>query len=261
MSAGYDPDHFAALFAVEDRHFWFGARNLALHTVIDDIAPQLTAGYRVLEIGCGTGNTLRMLKHACSTASMIVGIDLFDEGLVYARRRTGLPLIRARIEQAPFAVSFELVGMFDVLEHIEDDLASLREVRALTATGGYLLLTVPAHMTLWSRFDEESHHCRRYEPDELGERLTTAGFSVEYLTPFMATLYPLARVSRWFTGRANAVRRRLGIEPRSAVMNDLSVRPVINDVIAFLLRHEAPMLRRRRLLPMGTSLLAVARAI
>jgi SAM-dependent methyltransferase len=261
MSPGYDPDHFAALFAVEDRHFWFGARTLALQTVIDDIAPGLPAGYRVLEIGCGTGNTLRMLKHACSGASLIVGIDLFEEGLVYARRRTGLPLVRARIERAPFAVPFEVVGMFDVLEHIEDDRASLREVRALTAPGGHLLLTVPAHMALWSRFDEESHHCRRYEPDELRDRLTAAGFSVDYLTPFMAALYPIARVSRWLTGRANDVRRRLGIESRSAVMSDLAVRPVINDLMGFMLRQEAPILRRRRRLPLGTSLLAVARAV
>jgi len=261
MSPGYDPDHFAALFAVEDRHFWFGARNLALSTVIDAIAPQLPAGYRVLEVGCGTGNTLRMLQHACSGASLIVGIDLFEEGLVYARRRTGLPLVRARIEQTPFAVPFEMVGMFDVLEHIEDDRASLREVRGLTAPGGYLLLTVPANMALWSRFDEESHHCRRYEPDQLRDCLAAAGFSVDYLTPFMVTLYPIARVSRWVSSRANDLRRRLGFESKSAVMNDLVVRPVINDLMRFMLRQEAPLLRRRRRLSMGTSLLAVARAV
>src|SRR5438046_6156273 len=132
MSPGYDPDHFAALFAVEDRHFWFGARNLALKTIIEEFAPRLPAGYRVVEIGCGTGNTLRMLKEACSTAALIVGIDLFEEGLVYARRRTNASLVRARIEDAPFVVPFEVVGMFDVLEHIEDDAAALSSVRSLT---------------------------------------------------------------------------------------------------------------------------------
>ena len=100
MASGYDPDHFAALFAVEDRHFWFGARNLALTTVIQQLITRLPAGYRVLEIGCGTGNTLRVLKHACAAARVIVGLDLFEEGLVFARRRTQLPLVRARIEHA-----------------------------------------------------------------------------------------------------------------------------------------------------------------
>jgi SAM-dependent methyltransferase len=261
MSPGYDPDHFAALFAVEDRHFWFGARNYALTTVLSEFAPQLRPGYRVLEIGCGTGNTLRVLKEVCSTAALVVGIDLFEEGLEYARRRTNAPLVRARIEDAPFAVRFEVVGMFDVLEHIEDDAAALREVRQLTAPGGYLLLTVPAHRALWSRFDEESHHCRRYELDELRERLTSAGFRVDYLTPFMTTLYPIARVSRWLSARANRVRRFLRRDSKSVVLNDLTVRPLVNDIIAFLLRQEAPLLRRRMQLPFGTSLLAVARAV
>jgi SAM-dependent methyltransferase len=260
MPPGYDPDHFAAVFAVEDRHFWFRARNVALRTILDELEPKLSANYTVLEIGCGTGNTLRVLKDACSAAAIIVGIDLFEEGLVYARR-ADVPLVRASIEAAPFAVPFDVVGMFDVLEHLEDEAATLRAARSLTAAGGYLLLTVPAHKALWSRFDEEAHHCRRYEPDELHDRLTGAGFRVDYLTPFMATLYPIARMSRWLSGRTNDVRCRLGIESRSAVQTDLTVWPVVNEIIAFMLRREASLLRRRRQLPMGTSLLAVARAV
>jgi SAM-dependent methyltransferase len=259
MAAGYDPDHFAALFAVEDRHFWFSARNLALETLITGLAPQLPANYHVLEIGCGTGNTLRMLKKACAAASVVVGLDLFDEGLAYARRRTNVPLVRARIEQPPFTVPFDLIGMFDVLEHIEDDAATLREVRALTKPGSYLVLTVPADMALWSRFDDESHHCRRYGPGELRDRLVAAGFEVEYLTSFMATLYPLARVSRWLSGKADGVRRRLRIAPKSAVLNDLKVWPVLNGMVGSMLRQEVRVLRRRGTLPVGTSLVAVAR--
>jgi SAM-dependent methyltransferase len=258
--SGYDPDHFAALFAVEDRHFWFGARNLALKTVIEGIAPQFPPAYRVLEVGCGTGNTLRMMKDACADASVIVGMDLFEEGLQYARRRTHLPLVRARIEQAPFALPFDLVGMFDVLEHIQDDEATLGQVRILMKPGGYLVLTVPAHMALWSRFDEESRHCRRYEADELCDRLTGAGLRVEYLTPFMASLYPMARSARWLGGLANDVRRRFSVPEKSAVLGDLRVVPVVNDMVGFLLRQEAAVLKRRGHLPMGTSLLAVARA-
>jgi len=75
------------------------------------------------------------------------------------------------------------------------------------------------------------------------------------------TLYPIARVSRWLSARANDVRRRLRLDSKSAVLNDLTVRPVINEIFAFLLRQEAPFLRRRVQLPIGTSLLAVARAV
>jgi len=247
------------VFAVEDRHFWFGARNLAIKTVIDGFSSRLPSAHRVLEIGCGTGNTLRVLNQACPDASILVGIDLFEEGLMYARRRTKLPLVRARIEHAPFAVPFDVVGMFDVLEHIADDAAALRVVRSLTKPGGYLVLTVPAHMSLWGRFDEESHHCRRYEGDELRARLLDAGFTVDYLTPFMAALYPMARIARSLSDAGNRLRRRLNMTQTSAVLRDLTVTPVVNELAGFVLRQEAHLLRRRIKLPIGTSLLAVAR--
>lgn len=258
--SGYDPGHFAALFAVEDRHFWFGARNAALATVIEQIVPSLPRRYRVLEIGCGTGNTLRMLKKACAGADLIVGMDLFAEGLRYAQQRSGLPLVQARIEHAPFLEPFDLIGMFDVLEHIDDDAGTLARVRGMLRPGGGLVVSVPAHMALWSRFDEESHHCRRYEPGELGDRLTHAGFSIEYLTPFMASLYPVVRLARWLQGRAREVRRRLESAETSAVLTDLKVWPGLNEAVGFVLRREVAVLRRRGRLPIGTSLLAVCRA-
>src|SRR5216684_3571867 len=93
MSAGYNPDHFEAFFEIEDRHFWFRARNLALSAVVEGIVSGFAAGYRVLEVGCGDGNTLRMLEETCCGAAL-VGMDPFAEGLKYARRRTLAPLVR-----------------------------------------------------------------------------------------------------------------------------------------------------------------------
>jgi SAM-dependent methyltransferase len=258
-AAGYDPKHFAATFAVEDRHFWFGARNLALEAIIETLTPRLPDQYRVLEVGCGTGNTLRMLTHACPRATLIVGMDLLEEGLQYARRRTGIPVVRGRIEQPPFTVPFDLVAMFDVLEHIADDAACLRQVRGLMRQGSYFVATVPARKRLWSRFDEEAHHCRRYEVDELRERLTAAGLTVEYLTPFMTVLYPLATAARWILRSTNRARQRLEIPQKSAVATDLTIRPGLNELMALVLKPEAALIRRRRRLPFGTSLLAVAR--
>jgi len=260
MSGGYDPSYFPALFDVEDRHFWFTTRNLALEAVIGPLAAQLPARSRVLEIGCGTGKTLQALAVACPNA-IIVGMDLLLEGLEYARRRTEVPLVQGTIEHAPFARAFDLVGMFDVLEHIDDDAASLREVHALVAPGRHLVITVPAHNALWSGFDDESHHCRRYEPDELRERLAAAGFEVEYLTLFMATLYPIVRLRRGMAEIVRRGRRRLALTERSAVLSDIKVRPVVNGLLGFALKQEIRFLRLRWQLPLGTSLLAVARRL
>lgn len=259
MPDGFDPDHFANLFAAEDRHFWFRARNLALKTIIQTLTPRLPARCRVIEVGCGTGNTLRMMEEACPDARIIVGMDMFEEGLQYARRRTAVPLVRGRIEDAPFNAPFDLVGLFDVLEHVQDEMSGLEQIRMLIKPGGYLLLTVPARKELWSRFDEEAHHCRRYEPDELRQRLAAAGLEVDYLTPFMAALYPLLRGSRWLSARTNDVRRRLHLPEKSTLLSDFAVRPGVNELVGWILKREAGTLRKRQQIPRGTSLLALAR--
>lgn len=261
MASTYDPAHFSALFDIEDRHFWFIARNLALRTVIESITPQFPRGYHVLEVGCGTGNTLGMLQAACPDAGMIVGMDPFAEGLEFARRRSTLPLVRGSIDDPPFAAPFDLVAMFDVLEHLDDDWGVLKKARGLVTPGGRLLLTVPARKALWGRFDEESHHRRRYERAELGERIEAAGFRVDYLTYFMAALYPIARVMRYASDLVNSIRRRMQIQQRSAVLDDIRVRPFVNGALKLALRQELPLLRNRRQIVIGTSLLAMARPL
>ena len=90
----YDPDSFASLFDVEDRHFWFRARNKAIAALTSQVAARMTAGYRVLEAGCGTGNVLRVLERTCP-GGMVVGMDLSPAGLQYARQRTSCSLVHA----------------------------------------------------------------------------------------------------------------------------------------------------------------------
>src|SRR5262245_7133302 len=186
----YDPSFFARLFAIEDRHFWFCARNHVISTIVSQLTTDLTAGYRVLEVGCGTGNVLRFLERACPRGT-VIGMDLFGEGLRYASHRTSCALVQGDMHAAPFAAQFELIGLFDVLEHLQDDRRVLNDLTGMLAPGGALLLTVPAHRSLWSYFDEASCHCRRYEPEELESKLRDAGYQVEYLTQYMASVFPL----------------------------------------------------------------------
>jgi SAM-dependent methyltransferase len=209
----------------------------------------------VLEVGCGTGYVSRMLDRICSNG-LVLGMDLFLEGLQLSRRRSAAKLVQGRIEQPPFRHHFHMIGLFDTLEHVEDDVMVLRHLRNMLADRGKLLITVPAYQALWSDFDVESHHCRRYEPALLERRLAGAGFAVEYLTPFMAALYPMARAGRFVADRIR--KRRGGRE--SAVREQLTVRPGVNELMAFLLAQEARWVAKRRRLPIGTSLLAVARA-
>ena len=253
--AAYDPEFFAQLVKAEDRHFWFRHRNRLLAAVLAPIVRDLTAPYRVLEIGCGTGNTLRVLEQVCRGAS-VTGTDPFEEALAIARRRVRCALLRAEVEQLDFPGTFELIGAFDVLEHIEDDVAAVRRLRAKMAERGRLVLTVPAHQHLWSYADEAAHHYRRYSARQLRSTLEGAGYVVEYLTPFMSWVYPLMWAKRRIAGAANPP----GEEAFALTLQDLRVIPGVNPLLLWLLAAELPMVCRRRVLPVGTSLLAVARA-
>lgn len=254
----YNPKFFKSLFTSEDRHFWFCARNQVLTALVQQLTATWEPGYRVLEVGCGTGNTLRVLETVCMTGT-VIGLDLFAEGLRFAQTRVGCPLIRGDIRHLPFLPSFSLIGLFDVLEHLPDDVAVLRHLSEVLIPGGRLLLTVPAHMSLWSYFDEAAHHCRRYETAELEDKLKQAGFEVEYVSPFMGVLYPLVwwgrRWAQWRSGRA----AHSESAANEMVCRELRIVPVLNGVLTWLLTREiVPLLKRRRL-RWGTSLIAIAR--
>ncbi len=250
-AGGYDPAHFANLFAVEDRHFWFRARNRVISALVSQAVAGLPPGHRVLEIGCGDGNVLRFLERACPDA-VLVGMDLYDEGLQYARRRTSsCHLVRGDVTQSPFGTTFQVIGMFDVLEHIADDRAILRDLWNLLDHRGTLLLTVPAHGHLWSHFDEAAGHCRRYRLDDLRAKLEEAGYQVEYLTQYMASIHPLV----WLNRKARPKVRTT----EDVVQRELRIVPVLNEVLSFLLSCEAKWVAKRRRLPFGASLLVVAK--
>jgi SAM-dependent methyltransferase len=254
----YDPAYFAPLFAVEDRHFWFRARNRVISVLVGEIVADLASDYRVLEVGCGTGNVLRVLESVC-VDGVVIGMDLFSQGLQYASQRTSCPLVQGNMHSPPFGAKFDLIGLFDVLEHLSDDERVLLDLHTMLAPGGILLLTVPAHSSLWSYFDEASHHRRRYEPDELESRLFHAGYQVEYLTQYMAGIFPLVwlgrRLARWIGLRTADNRDRTNELAR----RELRVTPLANDLLDFLLGLEVPFIARHRRIPMGTALLAVAR--
>lgn len=254
--SSYDPAYFSRLFQIEDRHFWFRARDRVIATMVHQVVNELAPGYRVLEAGCGTGNILRVLENVCSGGT-VVGMDLFNEGLQYARLRASCSVVQADLNAPAFGVQFDLIGIFDVLEHLPDDLKVLHDLRDLLKPSGALLLTVPAHPGLWSYFDDASHHCRRYEEEELTSKLTSAGFRVEYVSQYMMSIFPLV----WLRRLVSLSRRRsldADLINRMA-LRELHITPVINGALDLLLKSEASVIARRRRLPFGASLIALAR--
>lgn len=249
----YEPLFFDRLARIEDRHFWFRFRNRLLISLVQDVVEPLSPGFRVLEAGCGNGNVLRFLTSTLRRG-VVIGIDLFEEGLRLARRRSNAHLVRGDIHSPPFRCRFDVIGAFDVIEHLRDDHQPLRDFHQLLSEDGVLLLTVPAHLNLWSYFDEASGHFRRYSRKQLESTLVECGFRVEYMTEFMMALYPIL----WLARRLSAWMRKPSSEPADS-LPDLRVIPILNQLLLLLLYWELPLLRRRIRIPLGSSLLVIAR--
>lgn len=250
---GYSPQFFERLVRIEDRHFWFRFRNRLLACLVQDLVEPLPPGFRVLEAGCGNGNVLRFLS-ARIRRGAVVGIDLFEEGLHLAKRRSDALLVRGDVHASPFQCRFEIIGAFDVIEHLYDDRQALRDFYRLLSEDGFLLLTVPGHMALWSYFDKASGHYRRYSQRELEETLHDCGFRVEFMTEFMMVLYPALWISRRLSGWLRGSKT-----PEEQSLTDFRVVPVLNQILLLLLSWELPLIRRRIRIPLGSSLLAIAR--
>lgn len=255
--ATYTAEQFAPLFAAEDQHFWFRSRNRCIEAALRSVA-DFTSIREVLEVGCGTGVVLAQLQRLFPNGR-IIGMDLFDEGLKFARQRFNGTLIQGDVFQHSFRNSFDLIGAFDVIEHLDEDEKILRRFHEQLRSGGHLVITVPAHQSLWSYFDEVAHHRRRYTVRDLERKLADAGFSGIYVTQFMGPLFPLMWLKRRLVGeKATKLSEADAHQRQAAVESDLKISPMLNWFMDLLLRPEAFFISRHWRIPLGTSLLALA---
>jgi SAM-dependent methyltransferase len=248
-AAGFDPHYFPALAAIEREHFWFATRREVVRDALRDAVPDL-ARRALFDVGCGSGGLLEFL--GASGVPLAGACDAYPESLALVRRRVTAPLLLVDEGRLPpFAPGYTLLSLFDVLEHIDDDVGTLRLLFEVLEPGGVLVLTVPAHPFLFDEMDTIAHHRRRYRRPELGGKLRAAGYRVLRLSHFMAPLVPLVAL-RWLVralpGRRSALERR---------RVELAVTPVLNGLARAVLRLERPLVRAG-LLPFGSSLIAVA---
>jgi SAM-dependent methyltransferase len=248
-SPGYDPHYFATLERIEDRHFWYLDRREVILSALRRSVPDL-ARRRLFDIGCGTGG---LLAHCERSGLALAGAcDVYLESLRVARRRVDAPLLLVdQGRELPLAEGQDLLGMFDVLEHVDDDLGMLRSLRRVLLPGGVLVLTVPAHPALFDEMDELAHHRRRYTRPGLRQTLFAAGFEVRLLSHFMAPLVPALVLLR-------SLGRRLR-PAEAAARRDVEFRvvPGLNGALRAVLAVERLALGRFSL-PVGSSIVAVA---
>ncbi len=244
---GYDPAYFAELAQLEAGNFWFRARNRLIVWALRRFFPQAR---RFLEVGCGTGFVLSGIAAAMPTVELAASEASVSGLTIAAQRLPGAQLIQVDARRIPFRDEFDVAGAFDVIEHVEDDRAVLRELCAAVVPSGGLMLTVPQHPSLWSEYDARAGHVRRYRRAELRERLVEAGFEIVKMTSFVSLLLPLMYFSRLGQRAPGA-----NYDP----LAELRIAPWLNQLLGAALGIERAMIRAGVPMPAGGSLLAIAR--
>jgi len=187
------PDAFGQLAVLEEQNFWFRSRNKLIMWAMKRHFPTMQ---RYLEIGCGTGYVLAGVAQAYPAATL-VGSEIFSVGLPYAASRVGrAELVQMDARHIPYVDEFDVIGAFDVLEHIEEDEQVLAAMLRAVRPGGGIALSVPQHPWLWSAADTYACHVRRYKVAELREKVQRAGFKLEFETSFVSLLLPAMLASR-----------------------------------------------------------------
>lgn len=231
--------------ALEAHHWWFVGRRRLFAALLRRRGIAATA--RVLDIGTSSGTNLRLMRELGFARA--VGVDASIEAARLCRAKGFAPVSLADACALPFAdASFDLVLLTDVIEHIGEDVAALREARRVLRPGGDLLITVPAFPALWGCQDEVSHHRRRYRRAGLRAAIAAAQLELADCFHFNFLLFPAIFAARRLI-------RRLGLGCDNE--NTLTGRRA-NALLARLFAVDvalAPVLRP----PFGVSLLAWAR--
>ena len=237
---------YPILFRVEQSHWWHIGRRKIIDGFVEDICRRVTDRRpRILDVGCGTGANLLML----SKYGDAEGVDISEDALAFCRDR-GLDKVRLGAgEELPYEDgTFDLVTALDVVEHMDNDLAGLQEMRRVLRPGGRVLLFVPTFMFLWGLQDDVSHHRRRYRLSQLRRVLEQAGFEVERTTYANITFFlPILLIRQ--------LMRLTGIKAESE--NNINV-SAFNGVLGKLFGAESVILRYMNF-PFGVSGLCVAR--
>ena len=246
-SEGFDASSFGRLAELEPGSFWFRSRNRLLCWALEHYFPDAT---NFLEIGCGTGFVLAGIRKALPWLTLGGG-EVFSAGLrLAADRLPGVDLFQMDARQIPFENEFDVIGAFDVLEHIRDDELVLSQMYRAVRQGGGILLAVPQHSFLWSTIDEYSRHIRRYSRSELKAKVERAGFKTLRTTSFVSLLLPLMLIGR--------LKQRLtNNELDPAAEFNLSIPG--NFLLECIMNIERTMIRLGVAFPAGGSLLLVAK--
>ena len=244
----YHGKYHENISSVENKHFWFISRR---ERIVDSFLKLLPVKSRVLEIGAGTAYIAKELQNA--GFRMAVG-DLHFSGLLHARSKGIEECYQFDLLAPPFVNEFDGIGMFDVLEHLDNDTLGLLKVSEMLKKGGKLFITVPAHQWLWSRIDNVASHKRRYSKKELIKKVEATGLQIVMAEYFFNSILPLLYIRHLSDGGSS---RRRNIQIDNNAESLLDINPLLNRLLLKITRWENTLSKLLGHVP-GGSILMVA---
>lgn len=244
VNDGYDSEVYKVLAENEEKNFWFRNRNKLIIWAMRKYTAEVNS---FLEVGCGTGFVLEGVSSAYPN-TRICASEIHVSGLKFAAERLdSARFFQMDARKIPFEEEFDVIGAFDVIEHIEEDSLVLLNLWKALNPGGFVVITVPQHPWLWSQADEIALHKRRYTNAELTQKLKSSGFDICYSTSYMFLLLPLMLLSRYifrFFKRSNN--------------REIAPPGLLNTLMDWILQLELAFTRLGVKFPVGGSRLIVA---
>jgi 2-polyprenyl-3-methyl-5-hydroxy-6-metoxy-1,4-benzoquinol methylase len=254
VASAYD-DYPDGGFDVTDEYaetsFWVSARSRLFKALVKkNLPPSQQAKF--LEIGCGTGDFIKHLRN--DTKLEITGSEVYLKGLVYAKKnQPDVEFIQFDVTKGQIGREFDMIVAFDVIEHIDNDMAALSNINRMLGSNGVAIISVPQHMFLWGPLDDIVKHKRRYSRGELKQKMEASGFRVRYTTSFVFFLFPLMLAARMFDKK-----RDDADSDQNALSKRVKFSPVLNRIMGLFMRIDEFLVKLGISLPSGGTLIMVA---
>ena len=241
-------------FTVEDDSFWFKHRNRCIAALIEKYADQSHSP--LFDIGGGNGAvSAGLAKRGISSILVEPGFS----GARNARSRGLKNIICATTLGAGFSIeSLPSVGLFDVVEHIQDDTAFMDHIFNLIRPGGLVFLTVPAYSWLWSEADDAAGHFRRYNRKSSVNLIQSSGFDLKFFSYFFAILPLPSLMLRTLPYRLGILSSKKKESHENPEKDHMTHQGIASKVVDKLLSWEVDRLRHGKSIGIGGSCILVS---
>lgn len=246
-TTNYNASGLDTLIRYESKHFWLRARRALILRLFNKY---ITHDQKIIEVGAGTGSVAGML--AANSYTDISAGEIYIKGLHYASTNGITKLFQFDILRTPFKNHFDAVGIFDVLEHFEDDVLALRNIYDMLKEKGTVIATVPAYQWLWSQDDTMAGHKRRYSHGSIKTLFSKCGFEIMEIRGFFISILPLLIIRKIIHGD------RATDKNRAITIDCFKLNPVLNTILYYISQFENIILSKTKT-PIGGSISIVAR--